>query len=374
MRLILVAIGLLANSFLFAQFKVSFIADRLPAGHKGSDSVFIAGSFNGWNPHDKKMQLHLEGDHYGITIELPRGVIEYKMTRGGWEQVETSKNGESISNRKTDVESDTTIHVEINQWADHFKQEQKKSTASKNVHILDSNFYIPQLDRHRRIWIYLPESYISSKKRYPVLYMHDGQNVFDAATSFSGEWGVDETLDSINAKECIVVAIDNGGDKRLNEYCPYDMPKYGKGEGDQYLAFIVRTLKPYIDQHFRTKKSRENTFIAGSSMGGLISFYAMLKYPNVFGGAGVFSPAFWIAPDLMKYVEKRASKVKGKIYFYVGNQESQNMVSDMLAIFQKMHLLSPAKMETVIRSEGTHSEKFWREEFRPFYLWLNPRP
>ena len=91
----------------------------------------------------------------------------------------------------------------------------------------------------------------------------------------------------------IVVAIDHGGTKRINEYCPYDMEGFGKGEGDQYLQFLVKTLKPYIDKNYRTKKDKENTYIAGSSMGGLISMYAVLKYPYVFGGAGVFSPAFW---------------------------------------------------------------------------------
>ncbi len=121
--------------------------------------------------------------------------------------------------------------------------------------------------------------------------MHDGQNVFDDSTSFAGEWGVDETLDSISShgKEIIVVAVDHGGQKRINEYCPYDMEKFGKGEGNQYVDFLVKDLKPFIDKNYRTEKDKQNTFIAGSSMGGLISMYAVLKYPGVFGGAGVFS-------------------------------------------------------------------------------------
>ena len=100
----------------------------------------------------------------------------------------------------------------------------KMSTRSKNVQIIDTAFYMPQLNRYRRVWIYLPESYADTKRKYPVLYMHDGQNVFDEATSFSGEWGVDETLDSMSdeIEETIVVAIDNGGEHRLNEYAPYD--------------------------------------------------------------------------------------------------------------------------------------------------------
>ena len=92
--------------------------------------------------------------------------------------------------------------------------------------------------------------------------MHDGQNVFDAATSFSGEWGVDESLDTLGPEvgESIVVAIDNGGDKRINEYSPYDVEKFGKGEGDLYVDFLVKTLKPFIEKNYRVKKRRKHTF------------------------------------------------------------------------------------------------------------------
>jgi predicted alpha/beta superfamily hydrolase len=194
-------------------------------------------------------------------------------------------------------------------------------TVSKNVTVIDTAFFIPQLKRTRRVWIYLPESYNASRlKKYPVLYMHDGQNVFDEATSFAGEWGVDEALDSLTekTKECIVVAVDNGGDKRMNEYNPYDHKKFGKGEGDKYVDFLVKTLKPFIDKKYRTLKDRPNTFIAGSSMGGLISLYAVLKYPKIFGGAGVFSPAFWVAPALYNEIKKKTGAVNAKVYFMAG--------------------------------------------------------
>ena len=105
-------------------------------------------------------------------------------------------------------------------------------------------------------------------------------------------------------------------------------------------------------------------------MGGLISFYAMLKYPGKFGGAGVFSPAFWITPQLKQIGPKQAKKVKGKIYFYAGQQESEHMVPDMLNVFEQMRKYSKAKMQTVIRAEGKHNEPTWREEFTLFYRWM----
>lgn len=369
---------ILFSGFLFIQFAVwgqctvRFVVRSLPPYHPRTDTIFLAGNFNNWNPGDTKLMLQMHSDTPGITIELPKGMFEYKFTRGSWERVEWGKDNTTTANRRLDLESDTTIEVQIEHWADHFPQTPKKSTASANVQVLDSAFYIPQLNRHRRVWIYLPPSYHQSRKKYPVLYMQDGQNIFDEATSGYGEWGVDEALDTLaeRNREIIVVGIDHGGDKRINEYSPYDMERFGKGEGRQYAEFLAKTLKPYIDRHFRTKKDEEHTFIAGSSMGGLISFYTILHYPKVFGGAGVFSPAFWITPALKNIDPKKAKKVKGKIYFYAGNQESATMVSDMLAVFEQMQLHSKAKMESVIRAEGKHDEPTWRAEFPLFYKWL----
>lgn len=358
--------------FLHAQYKVTFNVQVAPDHTPSNGSIYIAGSFNDWNPGSNQYKLKKIKGKTGITIEIPKGKIEYKFTLGSWNKVEVKQNGSPIQNRMTNVQADTTINVEIERWAEHTSTPERVSTANKNVHIMDSSFFMPQLNRHRRIWIYLPESYAVSKKRYPVLYLQDGQNVFDEATSFSGEWGVDEFLDSLDNqnRECIVIAIDNGGDKRINEYCPYDMEKYGKGEGDLYAAFLVKTLKPYVDQHFRTKRTKENTFIAGSSLGGLISLYALIKYNRVFGGAGVFSPAFWIAPNLKNYVEKQGKKVKGKIYFYAGEAESDSMVPDMMAVYEKLQAFSSAKMISVLSKEGKHSESDWRKEFPGFYKWM----
>lgn len=374
-RNLLLCIGLLLAVLVSsAQYKVRFILTRLPSYHQPSDTIYLVGNFNGWNPHDGKMQLKTINEKPGITIELPKGVFEYKFTKGSWAEAESGEAGMPTENRRLTVEDDTTVYVEVAHWADHFPKKEKVHTASRNVHIIDDSFYMPQLDRYRRIWIYLPGSYSTAKKKYPVLYMHDGQNVFDEATSGFGEWGVDEALDTLGPRhrEIIVVAIDHGGDKRLNEYSPYDMEKYGRGEGDQYLDFLVQTLKPYIDKHYRTKKDEKNTFIAGSSMGGLISFYAVLKYPKVFGGAGVFSPAFWITPQLKHIDPRQAKKFKGKIYYYAGQQEGESMVPDMLNVLQQMRRYSKAGMQAVIRSQGKHNELTWREEFPLFYKWLLP--
>ncbi len=256
----------------------------------------------------------------------------------------------------------------------------KRSTISAQVRVLDTAFYMPQLKRHRRIWIYLPKDYAASRKKYPVLYFQDGQNVFDAATSFSGEWGVDEAMDSLASRfgDCIIVAIDNGSDKRLSEYAPFDFTLHNggnttdvKSEGDAYVDFLIHTLRPYLQKSFRIKRSTKAHFIAGSSMGGLIAYYAVLKTPKKWGGAGIFSPAFWIARQpLLQATLNRGSHIRCPLYFYAGQKEGAEMVPDMLALMLALDKVSKAKQTSVIRAEGQHSEGTWRNEFPQFYEWM----
>jgi predicted alpha/beta superfamily hydrolase len=368
-KIIFSVFTLLFVSSIIAQRTVRLEIKSLPTYHPSNADVYVAGSFNGWNPQDEKYKFQRNADGgYFINMRLDNGIYEYKITRGGWDKVECKKGGAGIENRSLKVEVDATVELTIEEWADRFPATPRKSTANKNVHIIDTAFLIPQLKRVRRVWIYLPENY--KTYRYPVLYMHDGQNVFDDATSFAGEWGVDEFLDSVKLKRCIVVAVDHGGTKRINEYCPYDMEKYGKGEGDEYVDFLVKTLKPFIDRNYHTLKDKSHTFIAGSSMGGLISMYAVLKYPNVFGGAGVFSPAFWVGPKIFDDIKTKGKNVNSKIYFYCGKLEGESMISDMLKAFEGMHKVSKSKMETIIRDEGRHNEARWRIEFPLFYKWI----
>ncbi|MBC5842381.1 alpha/beta hydrolase [Flavobacterium sp. F-380] len=245
----------------------------------------------------------------------------------------------------------------------------QKQEVSKQV----STFTIkaPQLNTEKKIWLYLPESYSTSNKKYSVIYMHDAQNLFDPKTSYSGEWNVDEKLDSLQA-QVIVVGIEHGNDKRMDELTPFKNDKYGGGKANDYLDFIVNTLKPKIDSTYRTKNTAKNTLIMGSSLGGLLSFYATLKYPKVFGKAGVFSPSFWFSDEIYSYTQ-RQKKIKSKIYFICGDNESADMVADL------------NKMETVINSKrcyclnlnekrivkgGQHNEKLWRDGFVKAIQWL----
>ncbi len=257
-------------------------------------------------------------------------------------------------------------------------------TASPQVQVLDTAFRLPQLQRTRRIWVYLPAGYATSRQRYPVLYLQDGQSVFDAAhaTGREGpvEWQVDETIDAAR-HPCIVVAVAADAAHRMQEYNPHATSQYGPGEGRQYLGFLVETLKPYIDQHYRTRPGQRYTALAGSSMGGLLAFYGGLYYPEVFGSLGVFSPSFWLAPDLateIKRVAIPARQQRQRYYFYVGGQETRqspagtsiNMVADMQAAATVLQAQGRPATEVVVSPEGRHGALAWQRAFPAFYQWL----
>ncbi|MBL7701312.1 MAG: alpha/beta hydrolase [Ferruginibacter sp.] len=355
-----------------AQYKVFFKLGKYPSKHF-NDTAFLAGNFNNWNPANNDFRFLLNNESsFELILNLPAGHYAYKCTRGNWASVECLANGKDADNHEFKITNDTTIQLNIEAWRDDFGALVRNRTASKQVHVMDTAFFIPQLNRSRRIWIYLPEGYETTKKHYPVLYMHDGQNLFDEYTSGFGEWGVDECLDSLNRSGkpgCIVVGIDNGP-KRFNEYNPFAFRDFGEGEGERYVDFIAQTLKPFIDKKYRTVTSKENTMIAGSSMGGLISYYAMMKRPEVFGKAGVFSPAFWTAPAINALTDSLAAKQAGKFFFYMGAKEGGAYVNDMLAVQELLGEKSSAMIYSVIDDEGIHNEKSWRKWFAEFYCWM----
>lgn len=215
----------------------------------------------------------------------------------------------------------------------------------------------PQLDNQRDIFVLLPPSYHSTDQRYPVIYMHDGQNLFDRAIGFAGnEWEVDETLTRLAPEniEAIVVGIPNT-DKRVQEYNPF--PDVWNGSGEQYLTFIIDTVKPIIDRDFRTLPDREHTGTIGSSLGGLISLFAFFQRPDVFSFAGVMSPAFWIGNGaIYQYVEQRPF-VQGKIYLDNGTREpsARRMKQQLLS---KGYRLKQDLLH-VVETDGEHNEAAW---------------
>ena len=338
--------------------------------------IHIAGNFNGWAPGDAPYALHPDGDGtWSLSLTPPEGRLEFKFTRGNWAAAEGNAEGGFQPNRALDYDgTPTTTSLDILSW-DDLMEGGSTSTAGRGVQVLTPAFDIPQLDRSRTLRIYTPPGYGESEQRYRVMYVHDGQNAFDAGTSFSGEWRIDETLDSLHAlgdPGCIVVAIDNGGEHRFYEYNPYRHPVYGGDEGDAYVDFLVETLKPWVDAHYRTLPDRDNTAIAGSSMGGLISMYAGFREPETFSRLGVFSPAYWTADPVFEFVREAVGLSPMRVCTVVGEREGPAYVGDVVTMDAAMTSsgLGTAEYWTTTHADGEHAEWYWAREFAEVYQWL----
>jgi predicted alpha/beta superfamily hydrolase len=239
-----------------------------------------------------------------------------------------------------------------------------------NIH----SIYMPQFDRERTVRVLLPKDYGNTNRSYPVLYMQDGQNLFDPETAFGGrDWQIPNTLfKQPLRRQAIIVGIDNGEEFRLNEYAPYENKKEGGGgEADLYCQFITDTLKPFIDDNYRTLTDRENTGIAGSSMGGLCAYYAGLAYSNVFGKVGVLSPSIWFNPSVVELAERDPS-VKSRFFVVGSKTEMRSMEKTLEKIYYafKSGGFSDDQIQVAVRDRGKHNEIFWKLEFKKMFEYL----
>lgn len=372
-RFLLLHILLLVSFGASAQLTV--VINSYPEDTPFADDIYIAGNFNAWNPGNPDYILDPQPDGTRLlTFSPAAGTLAFKFTRGDWGTVEGNEFGGFLPDRNyTYAGGIDTVYFDILTWEDTGGP---TSTAAWNVNIMSESFYMPQLDANRRIWIYLPPDYATSIKNYKVLYMHDGQNVFDQSTSFAGEWKVDETLNDLfdeGDEGCIVVAIDNGGVDRLEEYSPWAMPDYGvTGHGEDYMAFIVSTLKPYVDANYRTRADRASTGLMGSSMGGLISHYGGITYNEVFSRIGIFSPSYWVSDSCFQITTATPHDATMRIYTIAGNLEGGSMVGNVMAMEDTYAAAGydATEHQANIFADGQHSEWFWAREFEAAYEWL----
>jgi predicted alpha/beta superfamily hydrolase len=242
---------------------------------------------------------------------------------------------------------------------DYTEQKEQADRAPHTVTgtlLVDARAPHPQLGVRRPLYVWLPPSYATApERRYPVLYMHDAQNLFDAALAFGGrEWQVDESLTALAAEgmEAIVVGISHGGRRRVRELTPFG----ANNLGEAYLACITDTIKPRVDATFRTLPERDHTTMVGSSMGGLMSLFAFFHRPDLFGAVGVLSPALWPAHGAIGNMVRRAPYVPGRIYLDNGTHEpSARPMAETL----RTKGYNDANLRYVVDKGGHHSEADW---------------
>ena len=339
--------------------------------------IYVAGSFNNWTAGDEQYRMVPSGlpNQYEFTFDFPNTLlhVEYKYTRGGWEGVELGRHNENALNHSRHITDDWSVPDRVNNWANtglHYRQE-----LLPKIVVINQEFEIPQLIRTRRVAALLPHDYYESDRHYPVLYLQDGQNLFDDNAPY-GSWGVDKQLASMAGRgqgDIIIVAIDHAAAQRVSEFTPTFKTKLGRGDGRDYCQFLAKNLKPYIDSHFRTLPDPEHTGIGGSSLGGLISIYAGILYPDIYDRLMIFSPSLWVTPKIPFHLMKLTHKFKGKIYLYGGEAESQTMVPNMLRLQKELKKQSGSdrvEFRTEVDPHGQHNEARWGKEFPKAIEWL----
>lgn len=338
--------------------------------------IFLAGNFNNWAVNDQAYQLEATAPgHYRFSFspdKLPE-VLEYKYLRGDWQQVELDEYGNGTPNRVVRPKPGTRIRDHVPRWRrDGYDY---RPEFLPLIRVIDQQFAIPDHIKTRRISVLLPHNYDQAQRHYPVLYLQDGQNLFDDYAPF-GNWAVDKKLALLAEKgrgDLIVVAIDHAENERIAEFTPSHRTKLGRGEGKEYVQFLAETLKPFIDSRFRTLPERQHTGIGGSSMGGLISIYAGLMAPEVYGKLLVFSPSLWVDPNIHSRVAIPAKPFATRVYLYGGAKESASMIPSLERL--KNGLASNTNnihFEFFLSTDphGKHNEVRWGEEFPKAVSWL----
>jgi predicted alpha/beta superfamily hydrolase len=252
--------------------------------------------------------------------------------------------------------------------------------------------YSPELRKMKTIRVFVPDREGIEARRLPVLYMHDGQNLFeDRTASFGVSWNIRETCREINHEggtARIVVGVDSEPEDRWNEYSPYPCDAFARnvkakkepegGNADAYVTFLVQTLKPWIDDHYPTEPNQ--TALAGSSMGGLVSVFAAIKHPTIFPQIGAFSPAWWFHTTAsMEMLENAEFLTPVRIYQDMGTAETSHA---NLADFPKIYLEGARKAASILEGKdhlellylefegAVHNEAAWASRFGDFLHWL----
>jgi len=246
------------------------------------------------------------------------------------------------------------------------------------------NFHSHFLPHDRTVTVYLPPGYNPARvRRYPVLYLHDGQNMFDSATAFAGRgWHVDETAEALiqsgTVEPLIVVGIYNTGEHRIHEYTPTeDERMQAGGQADLYGRMLVEELKPFIDARYRTLRSAPNTALGGSSLGGLLTMHLGLRYPTVFGKLAVLSPSvWWDGRVIVREVEALPTKLPLRIWLDAGTGEGHRVCEDAQLLRDALIARgwAPGADLEYFEAEGAgHDEGAWGARMGSILKYLFPR-
>jgi predicted alpha/beta superfamily hydrolase len=373
-----------------SQTPILFVVD-VPANTPANAEVWISGNqaeLGNWNGSGAKLTQSLSGERrYGTCLAFATGTnLEFKATRGSWESVEKDPQGGEINNRLHRVTAPAKVAFQVGHWRDLVPEPPRPDTLTGNIKYHDVNGSSLGL-KNRQLIVWLPPNYdTQTSARYPVLYMHDGQNLMNVRTSaFGAEWGVDETaqrLTEAGQMEPIIIVGVYNTDDRIPEYTQVPHAQYGGGKADDYGRLLVEVVKPLIDSTYRTKPEAQYTGVAGSSLGGLVSMYFGITHPEIFTRVGVISPSVWWAGrDIVTRVNNLPEKKPLRIWVDIGTHEDRSDAENQETV-DDTRLLRDAlttkgwALDTDLKylevEGGRHDENAWKARMDQILMYLYP--
>jgi predicted alpha/beta superfamily hydrolase len=359
---------------IFEHVTIRFEISSLPSYTPLESEFYLETGWDGWNPANPKQKMVLEGSAYQLELAIPLGMLlEYKITRGSSEREEGNAYGHRRIPHRLVVQESCRQQIEVEGWMD-LPQGAMPPLPHTRVGSLESfELYSPQLEDTFTFWVYRPPSYDRSSEPYPVMYFHDGRNIFDAQRSFAGvSWEADAAAEALalEGMETLMVAVDVREEHRNQDYVPFKAAFNGyTTHADAYGDFLTQTLKPYIDSHFRTRLETEHTAIVGASFGGLISLYLGLKHPEIYGFIGAFSPSVLVADgQLFGYLYSQPLERQQRWYLDMGTLEgSDTVMANYFAHATKTFAYMLEKRGQTVRLEigegHWHDEQAWKTRF-----------
>jgi predicted alpha/beta superfamily hydrolase len=355
--------------------------------------LYLSGSapaLGSWDAAGMPLTRGDDGKYHG-SAEVMSGVeYGFKVTRGTWGTVETDAKDEEAPDHILKAAGEENVDVAVANWRDGGKTVPNRVTMTGDIRLhkkFRSNVLVNERSPDRTLIVYLPPDYeANAQQRYPVLYMQDGQNLFDAATSFAGiEWRMDEAAQNLISSKTIppmiIVGIYNGMQQRADEFTPPSMASGDeKAKGDDYAKFVVDEVKPFIDKTYRTEPDKSHTGIGGGSMGGLIALHVAKQSPQMFGQIVLFSP--WLRIGDKKLIESDLGDgafLKGtRVYVEMGSAggtlyPSKDPIADAKefdAFLQKAGLKADADYKYVDLPGLAHNEPAWATRVEPMLTWV----
>ncbi|NJK90013.1 MAG: alpha/beta hydrolase [Myxococcales bacterium] len=342
--------------------------------------ITVFGSFQGWNASDPAYALQmLDERQFFSELTFPEGSeLRFRFAKGDASKVEKGPENREIPEHVHLVEGDATLSFVLARWDD-----QPREGASIRGDVRRTE--VAEIANGRGIWIYLPPQYDEQPtRRFPVLYMLDGQNLFDASTSFAGEWRVDETVETLIAsgdiEPLIVVGFENAGGRRVFEYTPSRDEVFGgeagSGGGEEHVKLIRQQVMPFIESRYRVSTDPAETGFGGSSLGGLMSLYVALNHADRFRRIAAVSPSvWWDDRDIVARI-LQADRPPVRVWTDMGTQESAGAIEDFRVLVSALRdkgFVDGPDFEAREVQGARHNESAWSARLPDILRFLFPK-